>query len=59
MTATWGNYGAGYASSNALTSLFSIVVDTGAATATTGAGLTLVALGTGSYGDSTAPISLP
>jgi archaeal type IV pilus assembly protein PilA len=59
MTATWANYGTGYASSNSLTSLYSVVVDTGSATSQTGNGLTLVALGTGSYGDSTSPTSLP
>ncbi|HLM91550.1 MAG TPA: archaellin/type IV pilin N-terminal domain-containing protein [Thermoplasmata archaeon] len=59
MTTTWATYTGTYASSNSLTSLYSIVVDTGAATSQVGNGLTLVALGTGSYGDSTSPISLP
>ena len=59
MSATWATYTGTYASSNSLTSLFSIVVDMGTVTATTGQGLSIVALGTGSYGDATSPVALP
>jgi archaeal type IV pilus assembly protein PilA len=61
MSATWptANYASGITSSTSLTSLYSIVVDTGASTSQTGNGLTIIALGTGSFGDSTAPVSLP
>ncbi len=48
-----------YTTSTPLTGLFTIVVDMGQTTATTGLGYTLVALGTGSFSGSTNPISLP
>jgi len=63
MTGTWASYGLTstaptYTTSTPLTNLFTIVVDMGSATSTTGQGLSLVALGTGSYSGTTA-VSLP
>ena len=59
MSASWGTYQAGITSSTGLTSLYSIVVDMGTTSSTTGQGYTIIALGTGSYGDATSPTSLP
>jgi flagellin-like protein len=63
MSATWAGYnaaiGTGITSSTPLTNLFTIVIDVGAAAATTGQGLTFVALGTGSFSGTTGALSLP
>jgi flagellin-like protein len=64
MTSTWAGYGLTtgaptYKASSSITSLHTIVVDMGSVTATTGQGLKLVVLGTGSYSGATAPLGLP
>jgi flagellin-like protein len=63
MTATWATYGTTtaptFSSSTPLTNLYTIVIDMGSATATTGQGLTFVALGTGSFSGTTGALSLP
>ena len=55
----WTVYAAGVSSSTPLTSLYTIIIDTGAASSISGLGYTFNALGTGSYGDSTSPVTLP
>ncbi len=66
MPVTWTSYSAAQASNSvvyttsvSLTSLFTIVIDTGSASATTGQGLSFVTLGTGSYSGTTGALSLP
>jgi flagellin-like protein len=62
MSSTWANYGLTttptFSSSSPLTGLYTIVIDMGSATATTGTGLTFVTLGTGGYSGTTS-LSLP
>jgi flagellin-like protein len=48
-----------YTSATPLTNVFNIVVDLGQAGSTTGQGLSIIAIGTGSYSGNTAPSSLP
>ncbi|MCI4372107.1 MAG: type IV pilin [Thermoplasmata archaeon] len=64
MTTKWPGYGLTttaptYKDVTPLTNLYSIVIDAGSASPTTGMGLTFVALGIGSYSGSTSPITLP
>ena len=64
MVSTWQGYGLTiaaptYTVSTPLTDLFTIVIDTGSASATTGQGLTFIVLGTGSFSGTTTPVSLP
>jgi archaeal type IV pilus assembly protein PilA len=64
MTSTWAGYGLTttaptYSATTPITNLHTIVIDMGSSTATTGQGLKLVALGTGSYSGSTSPVDLP
>jgi flagellin-like protein len=64
MPTSWNGYGLTttaptYKAGTLLTNLFTIVIDAGSATPTTGQGLTLVALGTGAYSGATSPVSLP
>jgi archaeal type IV pilus assembly protein PilA len=64
MTTTWQAYGLTttaptYTPSSALTNLHIIVIDMGSASPTTGQGLKLVALGTGSFSGATGPLDLP
>jgi flagellin-like protein len=64
MTSTWSGYGPttaapAYKASTPLTNLYTIVIDGGSSTSLTGQGLTLVALGTGSFSGATNPVSLP
>jgi len=64
MTSTWQAYGLtttapSYGPSSALTNLHTIVIDMGSASPTTGQGLKLVALGTGSFSGATGPLDLP
>jgi flagellin-like protein len=66
MPVTWTAYSAAqasntvaYTNSVSLTSLFTIVIDTGSTTATTGQGLSYVALGTGSFSGTTGALALP
>ncbi len=64
MTTTWQAYGLTttaptYTSSSALTNLHTIVIDMGSASPTTGQGLKLVAVGTGSFSGATGPLALP
>jgi archaeal type IV pilus assembly protein PilA len=58
MTSTWASYGTTttptFSTSTPLTNLYTIVIDMGSATATTGMGLTFVTLGVGSYSGTTA-----
>ena len=69
MTTTWAGYNAAASvcavaanscsTSSSLTNLYTIVIDMGSATATTGQGLSFVAIGTGSFSGTTSPIALP
>lgn len=64
MTSKWSGYGLTstvptYSDSTPLTSVNTIVIDRGSPIPTTGQGLTFVAIGTGSFSGTTAPISLP
>ena len=59
MPTTWTTYTGTFTTSSPLNSLYTIVIDMGTATATTGTGLTFVALGTGSYSGTTSALSLP
>ena len=66
MPVTWTSYSAAqaansvaYTNSVSLTSLYTVVIDTGSTTATTGQGLLFVTLGTGSYSGTTGALSLP
>jgi flagellin-like protein len=62
MGATWLNYGLtttpSFSSSSSLTNLYTIVVDLGGTTATTGTGLSFVVVGTGGYSGTTS-LALP
>jgi len=68
MGATWTTYSttaglcggsATCSTSSSLTNLYTVVIDMGSVTSTTGQGYTFVALGTGSYSGTTSPLSLP
>jgi hypothetical protein len=59
MSAAWQHYSSGTSNSTVLTSLFTIVIDTGKARPTTGYGLAFVAHGKGHFFGSTSPFSLP
>jgi hypothetical protein len=64
MGTTWQGYGLTialptYSGSTPLTSLHTITIDMGSGSSTSGQGLMLVALGTGSFSGTTGPIDLP
>ena len=58
-TITAAGTAAGITSSTTLTNLYTIVIDMGSVTSTTGQGFTFVVLGTGSFSGTTSPLSLP
>jgi hypothetical protein len=59
MSESWQHYTVGTSNSTRLTNLFTIVIDTGQASPTTGDNLAFVAHGTGAFFGSTSPFSLP
>jgi hypothetical protein len=60
MPTTWTTYEGTYVSATPLTELYTIVIDTGQAGSSIGlSGLSFVAIGTGSYSGTSAPLSLP
>ncbi len=64
MTGKWSGYGLTttaptYGDSTLITNTYTIVIDMGSATPTTGQGLAFVAVGTGSSSGVTAPVYLP
>jgi hypothetical protein len=60
MPTTWSTYEGTYSSATPLTDLYTIVIDTGQTGSTIGlSGLSFVAIGTGSYSGTSAPLSLP
>jgi hypothetical protein len=60
MPTTWATYDGTYSSATPFTDLYTIVIDTGQAGSTAGlSGLSFLAIGTGPYSGTTAPLSLP